>query len=151
MSELFNSLKTLTELNGITSNEKEVSAYIQKEIKEEAKKDFLGSLVYTKGSGAKVLLSAHIDEVGMMVNQITPDGFIKFQTVGKLNAATLVNQKVLVTSKTNTFKGVLQSSNYAAIDLKTLYIELGFKSAKEVMDAGIFVGDMITLYQPLEK
>src|SRR5690606_2781371 len=91
-----------------------------------------------------------IDEVGMMVNQITPDGFIKFQTLGKLNAATLVNQKVLVTSKTNTFKGVLQSSNYAAIDLKTIYIDLGFKSANQVIYVGNFAGDMINLYQLLE-
>src|SRR5690606_4917357 len=151
MSELFNSLKTLSEINGITSNEKEVSTYIQNELKEEAKKDFLGSLVYTKGSGAKVLLTAHIDEVGMMVNQITADGFIKFQTVGKLNVVTLINQKVLVTSKKSKFIGVLQASNYAAADLKSLYIDLGFKSAKEAIEAGISVGDMITLYQPLEK
>lgn len=154
MHKLFQELKALTELNGIVSNEKEVSTFLQKAIQLDAKKDYLGSLVYSCGKGMKVMLSAHIDEVGMMVTQITPDGFIKFQTVGKLSGFNLVNQKFLVTTKTNKLLGVINANpnhfNDKDLNQKNLYLDLGFKSLKDAQTAGISVGDMITPFEPLQ-
>ncbi|GIS64978.1 MAG: hypothetical protein CM1200mP3_12260 [Chloroflexota bacterium] len=47
--------------------------------------DGIGSLIAAKGVSErkpKVMISAHMDEVGLMVRYITEDGFIKFQTLG---------------------------------------------------------------------
>lgn len=58
--------------------------------------DGLGSLIVRKDSSRKnptIMLSAHMDEVGLMVKYITDDGYIKFQTLGGWIDQALINQR----------------------------------------------------------
>ena len=80
-------LKELTEANGISGDEKEVSRlmkdYLQGYV-DEFDYDNLGSLIAIKnGSGKlKVMLSGHMDEVGFIVAGIEDSGFLKIAPVG---------------------------------------------------------------------
>ena len=56
--------------------------------------DALGNLIaWKKGrkhTGSKLLLTAHMDEVGLMIRQITDDGYLKFDTVGAIDRRVLL-------------------------------------------------------------
>ena len=78
-------LQTLCETNGISGDESSVRTLILDIIKpyaDEVRVDALGNiLVHKKGrkpAKAKLMLSAHMDEVGLMVIDITSEGYLKF-------------------------------------------------------------------------
>ena len=80
-------LKELTETNGISGCEKDVAKTIEKHMRPFAKisYDRLGSIICRKDGATrtpKIMLAAHMDEVGFLVKQITKEGFIKFLPIG---------------------------------------------------------------------
>ncbi len=99
-------LKKLTEAFGVSGCETEVRDIIIEEIKKngaELSIDNMGNLVAfkkAKKENAKtVLLSAHMDEVGFIVTDITEDGYLKFETVGGIDARILISKRVRVNGK----------------------------------------------------
>ncbi|WP_413481378.1 hypothetical protein [Latilactobacillus sakei] len=82
-------LRRLSEADGIGGREREVSRlvhdYAQPYV-DEISYDNLGSIILkqngTANEGPKVMLSAHMDEVGFVVRQITPEGYLKLLPVG---------------------------------------------------------------------
>lgn len=59
--------------------------------------DTMGNvIVHKKGSGKKVLISAHMDEVGFIVSKITESGHLRFKTVGGIETTVLAGKKVTV-------------------------------------------------------
>ena len=86
MEKTYEILKTLSLLPGVPGQEKKVRAYIKSSLDGYADQfvvDNLGSLIaIKKQEGPKVMIAGHMDEVGLLVTQITKDGFIKFQTLG---------------------------------------------------------------------
>ena len=106
-------LKKLTEYNAVSGVEFELRQIIYDEIREfctSAHIDSMGNLcVYKKSkiekeNPVKVLLSAHMDEVGLIVTDITEDGYLKFDTVGGIDPGVLVSQRV-VFGECNLFQG----------------------------------------------
>ena len=96
-------LRKLCAADGISGDEGEVRDLIINEIKDyadEIKIDNLGNLlVHKKGrepAKNKLMLSAHMDEVGLMVTDITSDGFLKFDEVGGLDRRVIVGKRVRV-------------------------------------------------------
>ncbi len=69
-------LKRLTGANGVSGNEKEVRDIIEKEIKkyvDSVKIDEMGNLIaIKKGKKPRVMLAAHMDEIGVMAKAILP-------------------------------------------------------------------------------
>jgi tetrahedral aminopeptidase len=103
MNEL---LKQLTEAVGVASQEKEVRVLIRDLIAEHVddwRVDSMGNLIATKkGTGAsdlRVMVDAHMDEVGLMVKDIDSDGTLKFNTVGGFDDRALLGKVVQVGSK----------------------------------------------------
>ncbi|MCX7921792.1 MAG: M42 family metallopeptidase [Clostridia bacterium] len=138
-------LKELTELNGVSGNEDEVRAYIKTralEYADEIKVDPLGNLiVFKKGSSPeyKVMLSAHMDEVGFIVTGHGEDGTVKFKPVGGIDERILLGKKVVVGQKR--IPGVigckpvhLQTNEEKSnnVKLKSMYIDVGAESKKDV-------------------
>ena len=81
MKKEYKLLKKVSEVQGISGDEKEVAMLIKDELKDIAtfEYDNLGSTIayLNKDSDLpKVLLTAHMDEVGFIVSNITPEGFI---------------------------------------------------------------------------
>ena len=96
-------LRKLCAADGISGDEGEVRDLIINEIKDcadEIRIDNLGNiLVHKKGRDRaenKLMLSAHMDEVGLMVTDITSDGFLKFDEVGGLDRRVVVGKRVRV-------------------------------------------------------
>ncbi len=87
---------------GISGDETAVRSLILNEIKDYAdwRVDALGNiLVHKKGKSpakARLMLSAHMDEVGLMVTDITADGFLKFDEVGGIDRRVLPGKAVTV-------------------------------------------------------
>ena len=89
MSNIVEILKSLSEAPGISGNEHEVRNVMKDSLTpyvDTVTTDGLGSLIANikKDDGLpNVMLSGHMDEVGLMVRYKTTDGFIKFQTIGR--------------------------------------------------------------------
>ena len=84
-------LERLCALNAVSSWEDEVRAFLLAEVEPHADRlrvDALGNLIaWKKGrkhTGSKLLLTAHMDEVGLMIRQITDDGYLKFDRNEKI-------------------------------------------------------------------
>ncbi len=92
-------LKELTALNGVSGNEGEVRNYIVEKLKDlgvSYETDTMGNIIARKGEkGPKVLVSAHMDEVGLMVVHIENNGFIKFVTIG-VPPSVLTSKRVFI-------------------------------------------------------
>ena len=57
----------------------------------------------------RVMLSAHMDEVGFMVTWITPEGYLKFDTVGGIDERVLCGRNVTVGEGENRLNGIISS------------------------------------------
>jgi len=96
-------VKTLCALRGVSGNEDAVRAYIRKQAEPYAdsiRTDALGNLiVFKKGkvsAGNKLLLAAHMDEVGLIVTGITEQGFLRFDFVGGVDRRVALGKHVLL-------------------------------------------------------
>jgi putative aminopeptidase FrvX len=103
------------------------------------------------GTGPSVMLAGHIDEVGMMVNYITPEGFIAFKSIGGVDAAVLPGMRVDVHAKRGVLRGVMgrlpihlieEDQRKSVTKIEKLFIDLGMagKKVKEL----VRIGDPIT-------
>jgi putative aminopeptidase FrvX len=149
-------LKKLTEASGVSGNEKEVRDLIYEEILpyvDTIKIDRLGNLIAEK-KGRKdyprIMLAAHMDEVGFIVQSIDENGFIKFLPVGGIDNRILISKVVEIGR--DKIKGVigakpihLQEANErnTVLQYKQLYIDIGAKS-KEEAEKLISKGDYIS-------
>jgi tetrahedral aminopeptidase len=96
-------LKRLSEASGVSGDEGAIRAiileYIQPAV-EEARTDALGNLLVrcrVRGKPSlRIMLAAHMDEVGLMVVRATSEGLLKFEPVGGVNTAALLATQVHV-------------------------------------------------------
>lgn len=96
-------LKTLTQIPGVSGDEGKVRDFIADTIRDavdEMAVDSIGNLFCLKrGTGEnkkKVMLAAHMDEVGLIVSKICDDGFIKFKSVGSIDPRVMISKKVRI-------------------------------------------------------
>jgi len=149
-------LAELTMLDGISGNEQEIRKFIIQNLADKSLKhytDSIGNLIVkgkTDGSSnLKVMLAAHMDEVGLMVNYITDDGKLKFSPVGGIDSRILIGQHVRV-GKCKIpgvigYKSIhLQDKNEreSVVKIKNLYIDIAAKdkeNAEEFVNTGDYV------------
>lgn len=149
-------LKRLCKCDGISGDEGEVRELIIEEIKPYADRisiDNLGNLiVHKKGKNrakSKLMLSAHMDEVGLMVIDITSDGYLKFDEVGGIDRRVLLGKSVTVgNNKINGVIGVkpihlCKGEETGRIpELSEMYIDIGADSKEDALK-NIKYGDSI--------
>ncbi len=93
-------IKKLVEAYGPSGFEDQMRALIRPEIEpyvDEIRVDPMGNLIgYKKGTGGglKVMIAAHMDEIGLMVTHITREGFLRFTSIGGVNPQTLLGNRV---------------------------------------------------------
>ena len=99
-------LQQLTEAVGVSGREKEVRTIIKDHIAEHVDKwhvDTMGNLVaYKKGTGEsdlRVMLDAHMDEIGLMITEVDAQGTAKFARVGGISEQSLLGKVVQVGEK----------------------------------------------------
>lgn len=99
-------LKELTELDGVSGNEQQVRDFINQRIKDKVddlRVDVLGNLIaYKKGTKGrrKIVLAAHMDEVGFMVTNIEDDGTLAFSPVGGVETQVMPGKVVRINGET---------------------------------------------------
>lgn len=141
-------LKKLCLCGGISGDEGEIRDIIISEIKpfaDEIKTDSLGNiLVKKKGkkrAAAKLMLSAHMDEVGLMITDITSDGFLKFDEVGGIDRRVLPGSQVVIGK--NRINGVVGikpihltkgDDKLSVPTYSEMYIDIGTDSAEQALE-----------------
>lgn len=150
---MIKTVKELCLLNGVSGREDEVRDYIIDKVKGFKDCDYcvdnLGSVIVSKRGKKtgrqKIMLDAHMDEVGFMITDITDAGFLKFDCVGGIDNSVLPAKRV----KVNETLGVIgvkpvhllekdEKSKYDAIDM--MYIDIGAVS-KDDAQKYVNVGD----------
>ncbi len=132
-------LKNLTQAWGVAGREKAVRALIQSEIKpyaDELHTDALGNLIALKrgsGGGKKIMLSAHMDEIGLQVTKIEGDGRIRVCKIGWVWAGSLYNDKVMFQNGTIGVVGCAGPIEEAKNDTGKLYIDIGCTTKEETL------------------
>lgn len=148
-------LKTLCRLSGVSSREDQVRDYIRTQAQpwaESIRTDALGNLIVTK-RGTKsapgyLMLAAHMDEVGLMVDRIHEDGTLGFQFVGGVNRQVVIGKKIyLGENRIPAVVGMKPIHLTTAKERKEvpktdkLYLDIGCTS-KEEAEALVSLGDV---------
>ena len=149
----FELLSDLVSTPGLPGRESRVAALIRSRLPAspwESRLDPLGNLVARlPGTGMKVMLVAHMDEVGLIVRRITPDGFLLVERLGGMHIRSLPGASLDVW----TLKGrvVAQAGllpqhldNSQILKLEDIYLDIGASSRAEVEARGVRVGDGLT-------
>jgi endoglucanase len=151
-------IKRLVEAYGPSGYEEQVRELIREEIKDladEIRVDALGNLIARKGQagqdGLKVMLSAHMDEIGVMVAYIDEKGFARFTSIGGVSPNTLIGNRVRFANGTvgaiHIDEGLGGWRN-KSLDIKKMYIDTGATSRQ---DAPIKVGDAASFVRPMAE
>jgi putative aminopeptidase FrvX len=150
-------LKELTEANGVSGYEKDIRSIMERRFAPlgEVSHDRLGSVIgVEKGSSGvpRVLIAAHMDEIGFMVKMITKEGFIKFVPLGGWPNQHMPAQRVRIQTSSGPVLGVIgmppphlsrDKDRNTMPDKKEMFIDIGATSQEEVEAAGVRVGDPI--------
>lgn len=142
-------LKKLTEFDAPSSRERDLCEFIAKKSEEmgyEVDYDGLGSVIAHKnGNGKKLMLAAHVDEIGIIVNYIDDKGFIRFGAVGGLQVKELMMRRVRFSNGT---VGVIAcEGGVEKPEISKMFIDIGAKSKEDaqklvsVGDTAVFAGD----------
>ncbi|MEG0686944.1 MAG: aminopeptidase [Clostridium sp.] len=138
-------LKRLCDSDAIASNEQEIRDILIEDINGEVTFDGIGSMIVNhKGNGPKLMFSAHMDEVGFMVRNISDIGMLHLMTIGGVKDSAKSFQPVTVTKADGSkMTGLMNCSYSEDYKVKDIYVDLGLSSSKEVINAGVNVGDMV--------
>lgn len=138
-------LKKLTSAFGPSGYEDEVAEIIIEEIKDyvdEIRRDRLGNVIaLKKGSGAsKVMTTAHMDQIGVMITNIDKDGFLRFTNVGYVDPYVVLSHNVIFKNGTVGTVYKEDKADIKGLKLSNLYIDIGAPNKEEAMKL-IGVGD----------
>lgn len=138
-------IEKLTNINAVSGNEDAVRNVILDMISpyaDDITVDTMGNIIaFKKGTnpnGKKIILSAHMDEVGFIISDITEDGYLKFKSVGSIDPRILLAQRVVIGD--NSVEGVLgvkavhlqtPEERKNVIKEKDMYIDIGATSKEE--------------------
>lgn len=141
-------LKELTQAWGVAGRERAVRAIIRREIEgyaDEVFTDAIGNLIAVKhgaesASSKKIMLAAHMDEIGLQVKKICSDGRIKVCKVGWVWTSALYNDKVIFRNGVVGVIGCDGDIESAQNDTGKLFIDIGCTS-KEDVEKYVKIGD----------
>ncbi len=154
-------LEKLANARGLSGNEGEVRDILIDAVRDrvdEYRVDALGNLITLKrapgGSrrkpAPKVMLAAHMDEVGLMIVHIEPNGYLRFDKVGGIDDRVLLSKVVLIGK--DRVPGVIgvkpihllkPKEREVVIDVEAMTIDIGAKS-KEEAQRKVKIGDYAT-------
>lgn len=145
-------VKRLSEAYGPSGSEERVRDLVRNEIKgfvDQVRVDAMGNLIAhrrgSRGQAKKIMLSAHLDEVGVMVTFIDARGFARFSSLGAVKPLTLLGARVRFENGT---EGVIgreeKNAAHTEIALDSLFIDVGAAVEKiQVGDTANFVSEFV--------
>ena len=151
---MIDTLKKLCALSGVSGSEHEVSKHILSRVKsvcDDVKIDVMGNIIVDKRGAKtpkkKIMLCAHMDEVGIIITYITDDGYLKFSTAGAVDRRVVVGKTVTIGD--NKVFGVigcipmhlLKDEGSSKVSLiEDMYIDIG-ASSKDDAEKLVSLGD----------
>jgi putative aminopeptidase FrvX len=149
-------LAELTNAPGPSGYEEPVAKIMVRELKPYANRisfDGLGSVIAKQGtSGPRIMLDAHMDELGGMIRRVTPQGFLSMQMLGGWFDQALVDQKwwiigskgpVLAVTGIRDIHIASRAEEHEVFPRNSLYLDVGAKDAAQVKAMGIEPGDPV--------
>ncbi len=155
---LVETLEKLCNVHGVTGREEQVASLMEKFLKpctDEVKQDKLGNVIAIKKgrkNAPKVMLAAHMDEIGLLVKTISKEGFLQFTKVGGIDDRILLAQSVIVLTEKGPLRGIIGSKpphiqkeeeRKRIVPYDELFIDIGATSRDEANKMGVKVGDTI--------
>lgn len=152
-------LKQLDEIPGVSGDESAVADYMKGHLldcSDEHWADALGNQFFVKKGSrpdVKIMLTAHMDEIGFVVRHIDEKGFVFFHPVGYHDCRMVLNQVLAVHTESGQVTGVtgakpahLVSAEEAkrSIPLDAIHLDLGTTSRAQTEALGVQIGDFIT-------
>lgn len=160
MQDIISILKNLSNSHGISGYESNIRKIMENELKsyaDEIKVDNMGNLIATKkGTGPSVMIATHMDEIGLMVQFIDENGFLRFVKIGGWFDPTLHSQRVVVHTDNGPIPGVIgckpphvmkEDERKRPVKSEDMFIDVGAKSADEIKEMGITIGTPISMEQ----
>ncbi|EMC04212.1 glutamyl aminopeptidase [Streptococcus mutans] len=161
MTELFDKIKEITELDGIAGYEHKIRDFFRQKMTpfvDEVETDGLGGLFGIKHSklerAPRVMVAAHMDEVGFMVSDIKEDGTLRAVAIGGWNPLVISSQRFTLYTRTEQAIPVISGSvpphflrgNNGGASLpkvEDIVFDAGFTDKTEAESFGITPGDII--------
>ncbi|MEM3824492.1 MAG: M42 family metallopeptidase [Candidatus Bathyarchaeia archaeon] len=149
-------LEKLSNACGIAGREEEVRKIVKELLKphvDEILEDKLGNVIGVKKGGKnapKVMLAAHMDEIGLFVKTISKEGFLQFTKIGGIDDRILLAQKVIVHTEKGPLHGIIGSKpphiqkeeeRKKVLTYDELFIDVGAENQEEAKEMGVRIGD----------
>lgn len=172
--DTFELLKTINETPGPSGFEHDIATVIREiwePLVNESEIDRVGSLIgikhgrepHQKGDQARrrILLAAHMDELGLMVSKVLEHngwGYLRVTNLGGVDVRQLYDQRVMVHGRKKNLPGLLgaipgwmlpDNKQGHAYDFETLVVDTGLPY--ETVKQAVSVGDAVSFQQPLRK
>lgn len=162
MSELKVFLEELSNNSGVSGYEEQISELVKKHFKpycDEIYNDSIYNTVcLTKGTNntddIKIMLAAHIDEIGLMIKDIDDDGYLYFATIGGFDPRVLLYQEVNIHGTEDMFGIIVPEKDNLkkieaskALGINDLKIDTGYDSEK--VKSLVNIGDVVTIKREL--
>jgi putative aminopeptidase FrvX len=151
-------LRTLTETFGPSGYEDEVREIVRNEVKslaDEIRVDALGNLIARKRPGKttpdtkKIMIAAHMDEIGVMVSHVDKNGFVRFSAIGSVLRKYVLGSRVRFLNGTRGVIGFDSPENVNELPtLDKIHIDVGATSPK---DCPVKVGDVAVFDGPYQE
>ena len=148
-------LKQLTETFGPSGYEENVRKLVQAEVKpwaDDIKVDALGNLIVHKRPSSqskdtrKIMIAAHMDEIGLIVSHVDENGFVRFSSIGGVFGKYILGGRVQFL---NGVQGVIGYDRFEKVhempSLDKIYIDVGASNRK---DCPVKVGDIAAFDRP---
>ncbi|MFW6111173.1 MAG: M42 family metallopeptidase [Thermoproteota archaeon] len=151
-------IEKLSNVFGIAGREDEVRDLMKKYLEpyvDEVRVDNLGNVIGIKRGEKqfpKVMLAAHMDEVGLLIKSISKEGFLRFAKIGGIDDRILLAHKVIVYTKKGAIQGIIGSKpphlqkkeeRKKAISHEKLFIDVGAENKREAEEMGVRIGDPV--------
>ncbi len=152
---MLNLIKTLCGLDGVSGDEEKICDFIKNEIKDhvdDMRVDNMGNLIALKKGKKtpeqKLMVCAHMDEVGFIVKHISDDGMLKFGFCGGIDPRVVIGKRV----RFGDVKGVVgikavhlttAAERQVSVKASAMYIDIGAKSKAEA-EGKVSLGDFGT-------
>lgn len=157
-------LRKLSQAHGAPGQEDEVREIFRSELKEGITTDRAGDIICErKGTSGfpRIMIAAHMDEVGFMVQSVTSAGLLKFVPVGGWWAHVIPAKRVRIRTRDGSeVVGVVgakpphflsEAESDKVLKIEDMYIDVGAANPSEVRDFGIRVGDAIVPDSPFVR
>jgi endoglucanase len=144
-------IQKLVETTGPSGYETAIRKVIQDEIlPEKGEVDALGNLIVRKGKklpgGYRIMLAAHVDEIGLIATHIDENGFIRFTTIGGVRSHNLLGGRIrFMNGVEGVIGGERLESQEKVHTIEHMYIDAGFENRKS---STIKVGDVAGFLRP---